>query len=329
MTRCSIVIPVFNQSNLTRQCLDALLSQPLETVDAEIVVVDDASSDDTPAVLEAYGDKIRVVAHEVNAGFAASCNDGAAAGSGDYVVFLNNDTLPKAGWLDTLVRYVSDRPAVAMAAAKLLFPDETVQHAGVAICEDLCPRHIYAGFPADHPAVNKSRRFQVVTAACLVVRRSVFDALGGFDTAFVNGYEDVDFCLRAGELGHEVHYCHESVLYHFESSSRREASASSDPSVAVQRTPNDEIFARRWGERLRPDELRYYVEDGLLVINYKKFYPYDFAISPMLGAVIMGDRELEADRLLERRADQVWRLLRQNMILRASVARAAPRRSEP
>jgi GT2 family glycosyltransferase len=324
MHRCSIVIPVFNQSALTRQCLDALLAQPMQTVAVEIVVVDDASSDDTREALSSYGSRIRVVTHEVNRGFASSCNDGAAAGAGEFVIFLNNDTLPQAGWLDALAGYVSDRPRVAMVASKLLFPDDTVQHAGVVVCEDRQPRHIYTGFPADHPAVNKSRRFQIVTAACVLVRRSVFEAVGGFDAAFVNGYEDVDLCLRVGEQGHEVHYCHESVLYHFESSSRRKATTTNDPAPSVPRTPNVEIFAQRWGDRLQPDELRYYIEDGLLAINYRKVYPYHFVISPMLGAVALGDRELEADRLLERRADQVWRLLRQNMILRASVARATP-----
>ena len=82
------------------------------------------------------------------------------------------------------------------------------------------PLHLYAGCSADHPAVNKSRRFQAVTAACLLVRRPAFEEVGGFDTGYHNDLEDVDLCLRLGRLGHEVHYCHESVLYHLESASR-------------------------------------------------------------------------------------------------------------
>ena len=125
-----------------------------------MVVVDDASTDTTPQLLAAYGRRIHTVRHETNKGFAAACNAGAAVASGEYLVFLNNDVLPEVGWLDALVRYAEKYPGAAAVGSKLLFPDGTVQHAGVVICQDLHPRHIYAGFPANHPAVNKSRRFR-------------------------------------------------------------------------------------------------------------------------------------------------------------------------
>src|SRR6202040_3852687 len=88
------------------------------------------------------------------------------------------------------------------------------------ICQDRYPRHVYTGFPADHPAVETARRFQIVTAACALMRREAFTLAGGFDTSFANGYEDVDLCLRLGELGYEVHYCPRSVVYHLESITR-------------------------------------------------------------------------------------------------------------
>src|SRR5947208_2480985 len=78
------------------------------------------------------------------------------------------------------------------------------------------PRHVYRLFPRDHLAVRHSRRFQAVTGACLLVRKSLFLELDGFDPAFANGFEDVDFCLRAGAGGAEVHYCADSTLVHFE-----------------------------------------------------------------------------------------------------------------
>ncbi len=86
------------------------------------------------------------------------------AASGRYLIFLNNDTIPLPGWLDKLVIYADNNPAAAVVGTKMLFPDNTIQHAGVVVCQDRDVRHIYAGFPADHPATNKSRRFQVVTA---------------------------------------------------------------------------------------------------------------------------------------------------------------------
>ena len=221
-TACSIIIPVFNKAALTRQCLDTLLSLP-ETEHAEIIVVDDGSTDDTPEVLAQYGQRIRAVRHETNSGFATACNDGAAAAAGEYLVFLNNDTIPKAGWLEALLNYAKTHPKAGVVGSKLLFPDDTIQHAGIVICQDRVPRHIYTGFPADHPAVNKSRPYQAVTGACLLIQRKLFQEVGGFDISFVNSCEDIDLCLRLAERGYEAHYCKDSVLYHLESVSRQGA----------------------------------------------------------------------------------------------------------
>ena len=92
----------------------------------------------------------------------------------------------------------SRRPAVG---AKLLFPNGTVQHAGVVIGQDRWPHNLYTGFPAS--TRRQPLRLPAVTAACMLVRRDAFEPAGGFDPAFLNGYEDVDLCLRLGEEGHE------------------------------------------------------------------------------------------------------------------------------
>ena len=168
--RCSVVIPVHNKAALTRQCLDSILDNQPE-VPFEIVVVDDASTDFTQALLLDYGKAVRVVRLDKNAGFATACNAGSATGNSDYLLFLNNDTIVQPGWLDTLVAYADEHPEAKIVGSKLLFPDGTIQHAGVAFDLSGDPLHIYAGFPADHPAVNKSRRFQAVTAACLLIDR--------------------------------------------------------------------------------------------------------------------------------------------------------------
>src|SRR5205823_4953534 len=152
-----ILIPVFNKASLTRQCLETLIARPPK-VDHEIIVIDDASTDDTQRLLSGYDDRVRVIRHKTNTGFATACNDGAAAATGEFLVFLNNDTIPHEAWLDTMVNYADAHPQAAVVGAKMLFPDGTIQHAGVCVCQDFIPRHIYAGFPADHPAVNKSRR---------------------------------------------------------------------------------------------------------------------------------------------------------------------------
>jgi GT2 family glycosyltransferase len=272
----SIVIPVHNRAPLTKQCLDAILAQP-PGVERELIVVDDASTDATADLLAAYGDEVRAIRRAENGGFAAACNDGAAAAGTDQIVFLNNDTIPRAGWLDALVRHLEEHPRAAVVGAKLLFPDGTVQHAGVVVGQDRHPRHLYAGFPGDHPAVNRSRRCQIVTAACALVRREAFEQAGGFDTAFRNSLEDADLCLRLGELGWEVRYCHESVLEHLESVSRGKRSEETER--------NRRLFHERWAGRVRPDDLDHYVEDGLLRIPYPESSPLRVEIAPVLLSV--------------------------------------------
>lgn len=143
MPRCSIIIPVHNHAALTRQCISALLRMPAVTTDTEIVVVDDASTDLTPEVLREFGGSIRVVTHTTNAGFAVSCNDGAAAAAGEFLIFLNNDTIPLSGWLDALVIYADAHPQAAAVGSKLLYPNDTIQHAGVTINQEGWPFHIY------------------------------------------------------------------------------------------------------------------------------------------------------------------------------------------
>jgi GT2 family glycosyltransferase len=219
-TAVSIIIPVHNKMTITRQCLDALLAEPRGAVTREILVVDDGSADTTPAMLAGYGDCIRVLRNEQALGFAGACNAGAAAARGEYLVLLNNDTIPKHGWLAALVNHAQTYPKAAIVGAKLLFPNETIQHAGVVFGLDRAPHHIYAGFPADHPAANVSRRYQVVTAACALFRREPWEQIGGLDTSYRNGWEDVDFCMRAGELGYEIHNCAERVLFYLETSMR-------------------------------------------------------------------------------------------------------------
>jgi GT2 family glycosyltransferase len=303
--RCSVIIPVHNNAALTRRCLDALLGHT-GTTEFETIVVDDASTDATGRLLEGYAGRVRTVRHGTNRGFATACNAGAAASSGEYLVFLNNDVLPEAGWLDALVRYAEDHPAAAAVGSKLLFPDGTIQHAGVTICQDRYPRHIYAGFPADHPAVDRSRRFQAVTAASVLIRRIPFEEAGGFDEAFLNGFEDVDLCLRLGKLGYEVHYCHESVGQHLEAVSEGRSAREKE---------NLALFRERWDRNLRPDDLEHYIEDGLLTLGYASSYPVKLGVSPLLAVLSGAERENQADRLLNLRSQQVFELLKETIRL--------------
>ena len=156
---------------------------------------------------------------------------------GRHVVFLNNDTIPLAGWLAPLIAELDADPTVAVVGSKLLFPDETIQHAGVVFSRDLpIPYHLFAHAPGTFAAVNHRRELQCVTGACMAVRRAVFDAVGGFDEGYRNGYEDVDFCLQVRQRGGRIVYQPASVLYHLESQT-------------AGRKTNDEANGRRLMER--------------------------------------------------------------------------------
>ncbi len=190
-------------------------------------------------------------------------------------------------------------------ASKLLYPDGTVQHAGVVICLDRVPRHVYRGFPGDHPAVDRSRAFQAVTGACLLVRRAEFEALGGFDERFHNGYEDIDLCLRLRAAGRSVRYCHTSVLYHLESVSRGSRFDEH----------NQALWDASWRRTVHCDEFEHYVEDGLLEVVYAPYYPLALRVAPEVALVDPGENAIELERLLVERARQVWGALRDNVAL--------------
>lgn len=235
---CSIIIPVWNKVELTQQCLVAL-GPATEDVSFELIVVDNHSTDSTPQLLSSLGGDVRIITNDENLGFAKACNQGAAIATGEYLVFLNNDTIPLTGWLSALVDEVQTHPDVTVVGSKLLYQDGTTQHAGVAIDRNnLTPYHIYNGFAADHPAVNKRRELNAVTAACLLIRRSVFAELGGFDEGFLNGFEDVDLCLRVREKQGRIVYQPRSVLYHLESQT---------PGRKEHDQANANRLHRRWG----------------------------------------------------------------------------------
>ena len=315
---CAVVIPTYEGALLTRACLQALLDNPPTRCQVQIIVVDDASTDGTREMLEGYGSSVTVVAHEENRGFAISCNDGAAAADGcEYLVFLNNDTIPTAGWLDALVDHAVTTPSAGAVGAKLLFPNGTIQHAGVTISQDGWPRHLYAGFPGEHPAVNRPRVVAAATGACLLVRRDDFEELEGFDSAFHNGYEDTDLCLRLGQKGREVWYCPSSVVYHLESVTRWSTGE------ARGLEGNEQLYAERWGSGVGADDIRHYLEDGLLNLEYGAYYPLTLSISPDLAAVRTDSEELAGlERLLSVRSRQMMELL-------ATQTRSVLRAAEP
>lgn len=211
----SIVIPVFNQVEHTLECLAHIVAGTAGSF--EVVIVDDGS---TPECVDALATVrgARLVRQPRNLGFAKACNRGAAEARGRFLVFLNNDTVPQPGWLSRLVACSRRNPGAGVLGSKLLYPlSGEIQHAGVTFDERGLPYHLHQFRACGDPDANVEREVPAVTGACLFTPADVFRELGGLDEGFVNGYEDIDYCLRIREHGRRVVYCPSSTLLHYES----------------------------------------------------------------------------------------------------------------
>ncbi|QKG18660.1 hypothetical protein ACTIVE_0294 [Actinomadura verrucosospora] len=318
-----MVIPTFDTAALLERCVLALHESLGDRDDVEVVVSDDGSADATPGVVAALrnalpGRRLVSVRSEENRGFAHACNAGARAASGRHLVFYNTDLVPSPGWLDALLAYADGDPGRSIVGTRLLFPDGRLQHCGVVICSDGYPRHVYAGLPGDHELAMRSGRAGIVTAACMLVRASVFTELGGFDTCYRNGYEDVDLCLRAEARGRAVHYCHTSVLTHLVSATRERR--------IEEFTATEETFLRRWG-RLPATDVDRYLRDGVLSLRYGRTFPLRLEVSPELAFVDAGQgpgSAAEANQRVEELRDLVHRLRREVVELRMQALGGRP-----
>jgi GT2 family glycosyltransferase/2-polyprenyl-3-methyl-5-hydroxy-6-metoxy-1,4-benzoquinol methylase/spore maturation protein CgeB len=241
----SIVMPLYNKASFTKACLKAL-GDNRDQVAYEVILVDNGSSDATAELLDGLQAKpgFRVVRNGENLGFSRANNLGAKYAQAPHILFLNNDTVPHSGWLDTMVAQMEADDAMGIVGAKLLYPDTgKIQHAGLAMINGT-PDHVHRHADADAPEVNVARDLDMVTGACMLIRKALFDRLGGFDEAYVNGVEDVDLCLKVRDLGYRVRYIPTAVVDHYE--------GTSDGRYTHVR-PNLERFSRRWGGRFSTD----------------------------------------------------------------------------
>jgi len=224
--KVSIIIPTKDKVEVLRACLDSIFSKTTYP-DYEIILVDNGSTEpETLAYYETLADEPRLTLLHDTApfNFHRVCNLGARHARGEVFIFLNNDTEAlDPAWLDELVGW-AERPEVGVVGAKLLRPNGTIQHAGIVIglaghgshVFDGGREHLYGPFGS----TEWYRNYQAVTGACMALRRSVFEQLGGFDEVYQVGYGDIDLCLRAVDAGYRVIYNPFARLLHHEGASR-------------------------------------------------------------------------------------------------------------
>lgn len=256
--KVSIVIACFNRVDRTVECWKALQITLPASLPCEIIFIDNASTDETPRFLASLAEKsaARVITNETNLGYARANNQGAAVARGKYLILLNNDTIPLNGWIEPVIALAESDPSIGAIGSKLLYPDGRIQHAGVVVREPqengiLTCDHVFRLSSHEAPWVNVEREYQAVTGACFTVRRETFQRFGGFDEAYVNGYEDVDLCFRLRAEGLRVVYCPRSALIHFESSSPGRQKQK-------QQDANQHLLSARWKDRVRSDEAEIY-----------------------------------------------------------------------
>ncbi len=212
----TVVIPVFNQIAVTMRCLQSIAETWFESMHVQVVVVDDGSTDRTAEVLTRIPG-VDYIRNGTNLGFVRACNRGAAIARGRYVCFLNNDTTVRPAWLDHLVSTAEADRSVGAVGAKLIYPNGKLQEAGNIIWRDASGwNYGRNGSPSDS-RFNFVREVDYCSGAALLVRRDLFEEIGGFSEEFVPAYyEDADLCFAIRDRGYRVLYQPRSEVVHYE-----------------------------------------------------------------------------------------------------------------
>jgi O-antigen biosynthesis protein len=247
----SIVMPVHGGAELTAGALWTIAHDP-DPPPFEVIVVDDHADEETRWLLQRC-EGLQVVRNEENLGFLRSTNAGVANARGRYVVLLNNDVEVRPGWLSALVRRAECSPDVGAVGAKLVYPDGRLQEAGAITWRDGDCWNYGRGHDPQHPSFTYVREVDYCSGACLLVRRDLWERIGGFDERFAPAYyEDTDLCFAVREEGFRVLYEPAAEVVHLEG-----GSSGTDVGSGVKRHQelNRPKFFEKWRDRLEAEHL--------------------------------------------------------------------------
>ena len=221
----SIVIVSWNVKELLRKCLQSI-GRYTKDVSYEIIVVDNASADGSAAMVRKDFPQARLIANDKNVGFGAANNQAAGIARGRYILLLNPDTEIKDDAFAAAVKFMETRKDIGGLGLKLVFPDGTPQ--GSVAPPLTLLGFLMAGYLpmlAGAFVLRDAGSFAPVeqpTAACLLLRKDLFDRVGGFDERFFAAYEDVDLCVRLKKAGVKLFFYPDAVVIHHKSSCSRE-----------------------------------------------------------------------------------------------------------
>ena len=254
--KVSILIPSCDHGADLRTCVDSIYRKTTYA-DFEVLIIENNSKEDGTFRLyeqlqKEHPDNLRVLYWKgTGFNYSALNNFGAKEATGEYLLLLNNDTeVITPRWLEEMVMY-AQQERVGCVGVKLLYPDNTIQHAGIGFGYLTLAAHMHKNFPVGHPGymgrLVYAQDVYAVTAACLMVRKSVYDEVNGLDESFAVAFNDVDFCVRVREAGYTNVFTPFAQLYHYESKSR-----GLDESPAKRKRFESEVkrFQQRWAKQL-------------------------------------------------------------------------------
>lgn len=244
--RVSIIIAAYGKPEYTLRCLNSIAANnPASS--CEVIVIEDASGD-PGAQLPGEVPGLDFVVNEVNLGYLRTCNKAAQMARGEFLLLLNNDTELLPGAIDELVAVADAHPAAGLIGSRLIYPDGHLQEAGCIVWDDGSAwNYGRMGDPAS-PSFNYLREVDYCSAASVLVRREIWDALGGFDEHYLPAYcEDLDLALRVRAAGHRVLYAPRSMVIHFEGISH---GTDTSQGLKHHQVLNQQKVAVRWSDVL-------------------------------------------------------------------------------
>jgi GT2 family glycosyltransferase len=256
----SVIIPFRDKVELLQTCLKSVLNVS-KYRDFEVLLVDNGSKEaETLKYLESVKDveNIRILKYLKPFNFSAINNFAAREAKGEYLLFLNNDTeVISKDWLGAMLELFNDR-RVGAVGAKLLYPNKTIQHAGIVLREDFVAANAFNGFIDDEDPkkeFNRAREWNAVTAACMMTRKEIFETVGGFDEEHLPiAYNDVDYCLKLREKEYKIMYTPKALLHHYESATRGLDELKKNEKRYADFLQEQAYIRMRWEKYIKTDE---------------------------------------------------------------------------
>ncbi|WP_052435297.1 glycosyltransferase [Sulfurospirillum cavolei] len=245
----SIIIPVYNNFDYTYDCLQSI-KENTQNISYEIIIGDDNSSDLTTQLYK-FAENITILRDGINRGFLRNCNNAAGHAKGKYVLFLNNDTQVQSNWLSSLVDLIESDETIGMVGSKLVYPDGRLQEAGGIIWNDATGWNYGRLDDPMKPEYNYVKEVDYISGASIMIRKSLWLEIGGFDERYVPAYyEDSDLAFEVRKHGYKVVYQPKSVVVHFEGISNGTDVGSG---IKQYQVINHEKFVNKWKDVLEKE----------------------------------------------------------------------------